>query len=804
MANLDSETPLEQGTRVLLSSPTYGTKIYYTTDADIGMNITPQSGILYEDAIVVNEDVTIYAIAVKDYYNMSPVMTVSYRINDTSGEWGDVFEEDRTEQGFEIPADVPNQLWAAGIFDCDYTGKAIVMENLHVYHNKNLLTEKTDYTVKYKNNTKAGAATITITGKGNYTGTVTKTFMIHPLDIKDAFAQDIILAYNGKVQKGTTTVTYPLDGKTVTLKKGTDFTYEYPGTNNKAEGYDKEAFLAAREHIVTIIGKGNYTGTTTFVEEIVEEYVIGKMTLSKIPKQEYTGEEIEPGIVLKRGNLTLEKGTHYEVEYDHNKEVGTATVTITGIRKSGYVGTRTTTFQITGTPLKKMKMEGFVNSKPWEEGKVEQETVKFSYTTGKGEDLQIHYLVKDKDYIVDYDNHDKIGTATVYFMGIGGYTGTIKKTYKITGIDLKKVTINNIKTPLVYDGKDMVQDDYELIYIDQDGNEETLTENRDYTVTYKNHHKAGKATITFKGINGYNGTINKTYTITAYDMTGEKVKISPIEKQIYTKDGVTPKPTIVYKAEDGDIPLVEGKDYTVKYANNKVPATKADKKKPTITIAGKNGFKNKTDIHFDIEGSDLSQTTITASDVTWQNKANICKPAITLIDSNGKKLKAGTDYDKVIKYVYVKDVEVKQIANKKTTYILRHTGDEVNAKDIIPVDAEIRATVTGIKNYTGKQKIIFRYVAADISKAKVTVKAQTYEGKEVKPNKNDITVKIGKTVLAKTDYEIVEYSNNLQKGNGKITIEGRGNYGGQKTAAFKINAKSMKDMWEKMRLLLGW
>ena len=87
-----------------------------------------------------------------------------------------------------------------------------------------MLQPNVDYTVKYKNNTKAGTATVTITGKGNYVGSFVKTFVIHPLDLNKANVLDVTVPYNGKVQKGTTTVTYLLNGKTVTLKKGTDFT----------------------------------------------------------------------------------------------------------------------------------------------------------------------------------------------------------------------------------------------------------------------------------------------------------------------------------------------------------------------------------------------------------------------------------------------------------------------------------------------------------------------------------------------------------------------------------------------------
>ena len=40
------------------------------------------------------------------------------------------------------------------------------------------LKKGTDYTVKYENNVEKGTATVTVTGKGNYTGTIIKNFTI--------------------------------------------------------------------------------------------------------------------------------------------------------------------------------------------------------------------------------------------------------------------------------------------------------------------------------------------------------------------------------------------------------------------------------------------------------------------------------------------------------------------------------------------------------------------------------------------------------------------------------------------------
>lgn len=66
-----------------------------------------------------------------------------------------------------------------------YTGAARTQTNAIVVKarvNKQavILTKGTDYKVSYENNTAVGTATVTITGKGNFTGTLTKTFKIVP------------------------------------------------------------------------------------------------------------------------------------------------------------------------------------------------------------------------------------------------------------------------------------------------------------------------------------------------------------------------------------------------------------------------------------------------------------------------------------------------------------------------------------------------------------------------------------------------------------------------------------------------
>lgn len=67
----------------------------------------------------------------------------------------------------------------AAVPDQAYTGKAI-RPSVVVKSGKTTLKAGTDYTLTYKNNKKVGTASVTIKGKGKYTGTKTITFRIVP------------------------------------------------------------------------------------------------------------------------------------------------------------------------------------------------------------------------------------------------------------------------------------------------------------------------------------------------------------------------------------------------------------------------------------------------------------------------------------------------------------------------------------------------------------------------------------------------------------------------------------------------
>ena len=127
-----------------------------------------------------------------------------------------------------------------------YDGKA-KKPGVTVKLNGKTLKNGTDYTVSYSNNTKVGTAKVTITGKGNYTGSVSKTY-----SIKNNFKKATISGISNKSYTGkniTQSITVKYNGKT--LKNSTDYTVFY--SNNKNIG----------TATVKVAGKGSYTGTIT-------------------------------------------------------------------------------------------------------------------------------------------------------------------------------------------------------------------------------------------------------------------------------------------------------------------------------------------------------------------------------------------------------------------------------------------------------------------------------------------------------------------------------------------------------------
>ena len=207
-----------------------------------------------------------------------------------------------------------------------YDGKAKT-PSVNVKVNGKTLKKDTDYTVSYSNNTKVGTAKVTITGKGNYTGSVSKTY-----SIKNNFKKATVSGISTKAFTGkniTHSITVKYNGKT--LKNGTDYTVSY--SNNKSIG----------TATVKIAGKGSYTGTITKTFKInPAKQEIQKLTAKSkaffvdwAQKGSATGYEIQ--------YATNSKFTSAKKVTITNKKTDTKTVSKLSGKKKYYVRVRSYT-----------------------------------------------------------------------------------------------------------------------------------------------------------------------------------------------------------------------------------------------------------------------------------------------------------------------------------------------------------------------------------------------------------------------------------------------------------------------------
>lgn len=223
-----------------------------------------------------------------------------------------------------------------------------------------------DYSIAYSNNTNAAkstdetAPTVTITGKGNYTGTASKTFTINPMAVATATISlsDATLTYNGAAQHPTISSIEGEKSEGITLEfASSDYTVSYEQNDNTLTADDVKN--AGGYTLVAIFG-GNYSGTATTTFNIAAKDLSDAATIATIPDQTYTGNEIKPepavSIVLIDGNdaTTLTKGTDFDYSYANNINASEQaevhpTVTITG--KGNYTGSASQTFSITNATM---------------------------------------------------------------------------------------------------------------------------------------------------------------------------------------------------------------------------------------------------------------------------------------------------------------------------------------------------------------------------------------------------------------------------------------------------------------------
>ena len=398
-----------------------------------------------------------------------------------------------------------NTVVISDVADQTYTGSLIV-PNITVSCNDVELVKDTDYTVSYSNNKNVGTATISITGIGDYTGTITKNFNIVARDISDTTIGSIPnQTYTGNSISALPVITY----NGATLTKGTDYTLTYSNNVNAGTG------------TVTITGKGNFKGTTSKTFSISAR-AMSDTSVANVSSQTYTGNGISPLPTITYNNKTLKKDTDYTLSYSNNINAGTATITITG--KGNFTGTTSTTFSISARAMSDTSVAN-ISSQTYT-GNVISPLPTITYNNKT--------LKKDTDYTLSYSDNINVGTATITITGKGNFAGTTSKTFSISARAMSDTSVANISSQ-TYTGN-VISPLPTITY-----NNKTLKKDTDYTLSYSDNINAGTATITITGKGNFTGMTSMTFIIT--QKSAEKLNISEIANQIYT--GKKIKPNVV-------------------------------------------------------------------------------------------------------------------------------------------------------------------------------------------------------------------------------------------------------------------
>ena len=638
-----------------------------------------------------------------------------------------------------------------------YTGSGIRFnDEIRVYHGDTLLAEKKDYTVSYGNNKALGSAdgskapTILIKGKGNYAKTARFTFTISRADISKASVSSqktVTLAAHKSARLSAVNPTVVFEGKT--LKKDVDYTVEYYKAGTRVATPSKEYLSKAGETYTIRISAaegGNFVGRMS--ETVLVKVVDPKTTVSvnRLAVTDSKGKDIkvpysasgislqtlfdnrygDAAAVVRHGKNVLTYGTDYIVEATEKeyRSAGVHKFVIKGVEKADakYVGEKTVSLTIEGTPISKARIEGLSAS-------------------------------------VDY-----------------------------TG---KEITLAELG-------------DMRLFYNDPISRQKVaLKKDKDYTVSMDNTGAAGRFKLYITGMNAYSGSLSKTITVKPYNLAanvGNRVSVK-VSDVVYTKAGVVSDATVTFYNGSRNVTLREGVDYTIDYRTNSRAADKNAANAPIAAVRGIGNFTGISYTPFTIKKADVSNISVSVKDVIYNSKANF-KPQFKLTEG-GKEVIAGPD----------RDIEAISEEDYKYTYASKTRMSDGSYKaagaEVLPTDkpasgAVIKVSVNvscseassfysnGRTTLTGYYKVIES--ARDIARAKVQVLNQDElcynNGNQVILGKENLNITIvidgAKVRLGSSDYAITEIKNNRLLGIARVTLKGKGQYGGTKSFNFKI------------------
>ncbi|MEE1303608.1 MAG: hypothetical protein U0K68_00435 [Agathobacter sp.] len=653
----------------------------------------------------------------------------------------------------------------------------------------------TDYTVSCSNNINAGTATVTLTGKGNYKGTVSKTFTINKHTVAegdfaivepsaslrefkpgtpDDISKNITIKASGTTKKyAFTSSDYSVElvpGQTVTTVGDTvNYLIKFKSTSN-----NYKANTDGIEKTITIVAKTVNTNNTK-IELNKSSFVFGTISDNTQPDSD----------IIKSVSVDGKSVASYSAKYviPESKVKPTAgnepyvKFTFSG----NYVGTIKVPITLSAIEIDLSKV--YLKAPSVAECAYSGSGIGATVSTTENYIEGTHYNVVYRD-ATGKVLKDAAGNY-ILPKDVGKYTATVEAaenyvsktagksvSFEITASELTEEQVKTLSVELwskycseenvipyagslskidyVYVGANtfgLESDDFEVVSIDTAWDGDPTKEN------------VAKLRIKDTANAKYSGIFERKFKFTKNDIRDMHYNYSAftIDDQIFANEVLEPS---IKVAAGTNIPS----DWiTVNYyRENFNVSTDLAYANITVNVPKDNKFydegKYTFEVYFNIKAASIATTTVEGiKDAEYTGKAITQNLVVT--SPNGLVLTLGKDY--------------------KVSY----------SNNVNPGTATVK--ITGISNYTGTVEKTFKItkketpvVKVDISKATVTgLKTVTYNGKAFKP-----VVKVvvnGKTLVLNKDYKVA-YSNNIKPGKAKVVITGIGSYKGTVTKSFVI------------------
>lgn len=346
----------------------------------------------------------------------------------------------------------------------------------------------------------------------------------------------------------------------------------------------------------------------------------------------------------------------------------------------------------------------------------------------------------------------------------------------------------------------------------------TLTEGKDYTLSFSNNQNSGVGTFTITGLGLYSGTLTNNFGIWQINLSQAEIAFSQ-SSYLYTGTPLTPKPTVTWNG----ITLTENVDYTLSWHNN------AQQGNAYVTVSGKGNFTGERNKYFYIDLTPITEAEIgDIPDYEYApGKEFKPEPTVTL---NGVTLKKDVDY--TLSYfdntmassrtnrprVHITGIGIYRSGFSKyftinplklsgetielpdtncgngsvTTFLRNHLVITYNGVQLTSDDYSITSlrcsagneilgfSISYKQNYSGTRQMtsVKRCDLSDIPE-------QIFSGNAVTPKP---TVKYGSAALQEgTDY-VLSWADNTKTGTGSVTVTGINKYFASQTLTFKISA----------------